>query len=281
MGEVAVRDEGPVRWIALDRPEKRNALDAAMVEALLGALEASRGSAARCIALTGAGAAFSAGADLAALRRMAEEPFERNLADAQRLADLFLAIAEHPLPVVAAVNGPALGGGAGLVAACDRAIGVDSAQLGFTEVRLGFVPAIVLNFLVRRVSGAAARDLCLTGRRIDANEAKALGLLDEVVPPGGLEAGVAAVGALFAECSPEAIARTKRLFVELPHLSLPQALRAAADANARARATDDCREGIAAFLERRPPRWRDSVPDGERGDSGKQEGHPPRGRPRP
>lgn len=256
MAEVQLRDEGPVRWITLDRPEKRNALDAAMVDALLGALAEARDAPVRCIALRGAGTAFSAGADLAALRRMADEPFERNLADAQRLADLFLAVAEHPLPVIAAVNGPALGGGAGLVAACDRAIGVEAAQLGFTEVRLGFVPAIVLNFLVRRVSGAVARDLCLTGRRIEAKEARAVGLLDEVVPPDRLEASVAAAGALFAECSPDAVARTKRLFLELPHLPPAQALRAAADANARARSTEECREGIAAFLEKRPPRWR-------------------------
>jgi methylglutaconyl-CoA hydratase len=154
---VLRRDEGIVRWLVLNRPEKRNALDAEMVTRLMDELEGARGTQARCLAITGAGSVFSAGADLAALQALQRATREENLADSLRLAELFQAIAEHPLPVLAAVNGHAIAGGAGLAIACDFAVGVEGAKLGFTEVRIGFIPAIILNFVLRAVGENVAR----------------------------------------------------------------------------------------------------------------------------
>lgn len=250
---VLVRDEGPVRWLTLNRPAQRNALDAELVEALRRAL-ADPGSA-RCLALAGAGTAFSAGADLKALQAMRSATFEENLADSNRLAALLREIAEHPLPVVAAVHGPALGGGAGLAVACDVTFAQPGAVLGFPEVRIGFVPAIVLGFVIRAVGERHARRLCLTGRRLTAEEAQRLGLVSVA---DDLAGAVAAFGAEIAGTSPQAVAQTKRLFGRIRHLPVEEALRIGAEENARARETDDCREGIAAFLEKRDPRWRHS-----------------------
>jgi methylglutaconyl-CoA hydratase len=243
---IKVRDVGPVRWLVLNRPEKRNALDADMVTALLNALD-NCGDA-RCIAITGEGRAFSAGADLAALQRMKDASYEDNLADSRHLASLFTRIAEHDRPVIAAVNGHAIAGGAGLAVACDFTLSVRAAQFGFTEVRIGFIPAIVMNFLTRVAGEKVARDLCLTGRRITPDEAARLGLLTVVED---LDGAVARIGDEIASCSPEAVARTKRHFLEIRPLDLDPS----AQANARARATPDCQEGIAAFLEKRKPRW--------------------------
>ena len=252
---VLVRDEGGVRWLTLNRPDKRNALSGELVRALRDALEEARGCGARCIALTGAGKAFSAGADLEALRAMRTATLEENVADSTALADLLHAIARHPLPVIAALNGHAIAGGAGLAVACDFTVAVGGASFGFTEVRIGFVPAIVLNFLLRTVGEKTARDLCLTGRRLTVEEARDLGLVGRVVEPGALEEAVAEIAAELAATSPAAVARTKELFVELGALPLDEGLRHAAEANAHARATPDCREGIAAFLEKRRPDW--------------------------
>ena len=249
---IEIRDEGPVRWITLNRPEKRNALNAEMVTALRNALDGTGD--ARCLAITGAGKAFSAGADLQALQDMRTATYEENLADSQHLAGLFLAIAEHPLPVAACVNGHAIAGGAGLAIACDFTYAVPGAMYGFTETRIGFIPAIVMNFLMRRVGERVSRDLCLTGRLMDTGEAESLGLLAVHDDPS---AAVAALGNEIAQCSPEAVARTKRHFLELRPLDLS----ASAAANAHARATDDCREGIAAFLEKRKPRWQNEPTD--------------------
>jgi len=252
---VLVRDEGPVRWLTLNRPDVRNALSADLVDALTDELQAAATSSARCIALTGAGTVFSAGADLKALEAMQSASYEENLADSQRLAALFKTIAIHPMPVVAAVNGHAIAGGAGLAIACDAAYVARGAKLGFTEVRIGFVPAIILNFLLRTAGEKVLRDLCLTGRLVSGEEAAALGLVNEAVEPEALAARVADFAAEVAKTSPNAVAATKKLFLELRGRPLDDGLALAAEANAHARATDDCREGIAAFLQKRKPSW--------------------------
>ncbi|MHC4954262.1 MAG: enoyl-CoA hydratase-related protein [Planctomycetota bacterium] len=252
---VRVRDEGFVRWLTLNRPDVRNALSAGLVAALQAALAEAETADVRCIALTGEGTVFSAGADLKALEAMQSASYEENLADSQRLADLFRCIALHPLPVVAAVNGHAIAGGAGLALACDVAFVAPEAKIGFTEVRIGFVPAIILNFLLRTAGEKVLRDLCLTGRRITGAEAARLGLVNEAVEPERLAARVAAFGDEVKQASPEAIAATKRLLLDLRSRPLDDGLASAAEANARARATTDCREGIAAFLQKRKPNW--------------------------
>jgi len=249
-GPVLVRDTGPVRWLTLNRPDKRNAFSPELIAALKAALKDP--GPARLLAITGAGSTFSAGADLTALQKMQSATREQHLADARSLADLFQMIAEHALPVVAAVNGHALGGGAGLVVACDFAFAVPAARIGFTEVRLGFVPAIVLNFLLRAVSDRVARDLCLTGRQLEAAEAASLGLWRVT---DNLEATVGALGEEIAQNGPGAVAHTKRLVLALRHLPLADGLAKACEENATARMSPDFREGISAFLEKRKPRW--------------------------
>ena len=247
---VLTRDEGRVRWLTLNRPDARNALSPELVEALRE--ELGRATNARCIAITGAGSAFSAGADLKALEAMQSASFEENLADSQSLAALFLAIAEHPLPIVAAVNGHAIAGGAGLALACDATFVARGAKLGFTEVRIGFVPAIILNFLLRNAGEKLLRDLCLTGRILKPEEIARL--VSEVVAPDALAARVAAFASEIAMASPEAVAATKKLFLDLRPID--EGLGLAAEINAAARGTEDCREGIAAFLQKRNPAWR-------------------------
>ncbi len=250
MNAVLVRDAGPVRWITFNRPERRNVFSAELVAALKGALEDP--GHARLIAITGVGGTFSAGADLAALQKMRSATREQQVADARSFAELFRMVAEHPLPVVAAVNGHALGGGAGLVAACDFAFALPTARIGFTEVRLGFVPAIVLKFLLGVVSARVARDLCLTGRQLDAAEAERLGLWKVT---DDLEGAVRVLGEEIAHTGPGAVAHTKRVFLSLPHLPLAEGLARACEENADARMSADFREGVAAFLEKRKPRW--------------------------
>ncbi len=249
-GPVLVRDAGPVRWLTLNRPDKRNAFSAELIAALKAALRDP--GPARLLAITGAGTIFSAGADLAALQKMQSATREQHLADARSLAELFQMIAEHPLPVVAAVNGHALGGGAGLVAACDFAFAVGAAKIGFTEVLLGFVPAIVMNFLLRAVPERTARDLCLTGRQLEAAEAASLGLWRVTE---SLEPAVAALGEEIARCGPGAVAHAKRLLLALRHLPLADGLAKACEENAAARMSADFREGVSAFLEKRKPKW--------------------------
>jgi methylglutaconyl-CoA hydratase len=257
---VLVEDAGCVRWLTLNRPEKRNALSEELVEALSEALADAKGSKARCVAITGAGSVFCAGADLATLKDLRSASFTENLADSFLLADLLLDICEHPLPVIAAVNGHALGGGAGLAAACDITVAQKSAKIGFTEVRIGFVPAIVLNFLLRTVGEKAARELCLTGRPISAEEGAAMGLVNRVVSATALKGAVKALGEEIAQCGPQAIATTKALFLKLGPLSLKEGLDQAAQANAEARESEDCLEGVDAFLEKRKPRWSNRTP---------------------
>ena len=259
-GLVLVKDAGCVRWLTLNRPEKRNALSEPLVEALSEALADAKSSKARCVAITGAGSVFCAGADLATLKELRKASFEENLADSFQLADMLLDIQEHPLPVIAAVNGHALGGGAGLAAACDITFAVKSAKLGFTEVRIGFVPAIVLNFLLRCVGEKTARELCLTGRMIGADEGAAMGLVNRVVSATALTGAVKALGEEIARGGPAAIATTKALFLQLGPLPLKDGLDQAVQANAEARESDDCLEGVDAFLEKRAPRWSNRSP---------------------
>ena len=183
---VRYHREGATATLTLDRPEKRNALSADLVAALEEALaQAAEAPEVRVVVLTGAGSAFSAGADLAALEALQEATPMENRADSQALAELFERVYLHPKPVIAKVNGHAIGGGAGLAAACDFALAADNVKLGFTEVRIGFVPAIVAVFLVRKLGEAVVRDLLLRGRLVEAGEAARLGLIHQAVPQTG------------------------------------------------------------------------------------------------
>lgn len=255
---LTVEREGPKLTCTLNRPEKRNALSWELVGVLREALAAAaREDGVRAVVLTGAGKVFSAGADLAALEALQEATAEENLEDSKHLAGLFREIYLHPKPVIAKVNGHAIAGGCGLAAVCDFSLASSEAKLGFTEVRIGFVPAIVMTFVLRKVGEAAARDLLLRGRLVSAEEAAARGLVTRSLPPEELDSAVdTLVEELAHETSSSAVALTKRLMARMPGLGLDEALSAAAQMNALARGTADCQAGIAAFLSKEDPPWR-------------------------
>lgn len=247
-----------VRTITLNRPDKRNALNHDLVAALKGALtDAADADDVRVVVLTGAGSAFSAGADLAALQALQTASPMENQSDSAHLAGLFQQIYLHPKPIIAKINGHAIGGGCGLAAVCDISVADAAAKLGFTEVRIGFVPAIVMVFVLRKLGEAAARDLLLRGRLLAADEAASMGLITRAVAANDLDEAVDdAAREIAAETSGSAVALTKQMMGQVPGMGLDEALSYAVNMNAFARGTDDCQAGIAAFLDKEDPPWK-------------------------
>jgi methylglutaconyl-CoA hydratase len=251
---VQRRDE--LLELRLHRPDVHNALDEELIAALTAAIRALSGEpAVRVVVLSGEGKSFCAGADIGYMQRLSTYDRDANLADARTLGELFLALAECPRPVVARVHGVALGGGVGLLAACDIVVAAEDTKLGLSEVRLGILPAVISPFVVRRIGPGAARPLFLTGDRFDAHRALALGLVDIVVPAAELDAAVARVVASLGQGGPGAQAAIKRLLDEIGPLSLGEAAQRTPPFIAAQRATEEAREGFAAFFEKRPPRW--------------------------
>jgi methylglutaconyl-CoA hydratase len=254
---VKVSTTNQVQTIRLNRPDKRNALNSALVSDLKAALEETDArDDLRAVVLTGAGTAFSAGADLSSLKAMREAGPTENQQDSRHLAALFRQIYQHSKPVIAKVNGPAIGGGCGLATACDFAYAAEGATLGFTEVRIGFVPAIVMVFLRRKLGETRARDLLLRGRLVDAETAVDLGLVTRAVPDETLSAAVEDLAhELSRETSGSAVALTKQMLGRVPGMGLDEALDYAVQMNAFARGTEDCKAGIDAFLNDEDPPW--------------------------
>jgi methylglutaconyl-CoA hydratase len=248
--------EGPVALITLNRPEKRNAISPQMIDDLLAALDAIEASPARVAILTGAGKAFCAGMDLEVLRTISSQTPEQNLQDSRRMAQLFRRLWSFPQPLIAAVNGPALAGGCAVATLADFTVAVPEATFGYTEVRIGFVPAIVSVFLRRRVGDAVARDLMLTARIFPAEEARRLGLVNEVIAPASLLPRARELAATLLAHSPSGLLATKKLMVECQEPAIDRELSLAIQANAAVRSTADFREGVASFLEKRPPKWK-------------------------
>lgn len=240
-----------VLTLTLDRPDKRNALNGALVEALHEALErADLDAAVRVVVLRGAGPDFCAGADLAELLASADQPLDENERDALRLGRLFERIRRLPKPVLAAVQGRALAGGAGLATACDLVVAGASARIGYPEIQRGFVPAMVMTMLRRLVGERVAFDLVATGRVLPAEEARQAGLVSRVVADDAIAEETGAIAARMAEGSATALALTKQLLYELDTLSFADGIALGARVNAAARATPDFRTAIAAFLDR-------------------------------
>lgn len=253
---ILIAEDGGVRTITLNRPERRNAMTPEMQMELIAAMEEAAATACRVVVFCGAGAAFCAGLDLAALQGMKDKTATEHRVEAERLARLFLTLYELPKPTVAAVHGAAIAGGTGLATICDFTLAVPAAQFGFTEAKIGFVPAIVSAFLSLQVGDKRARDLLLTGRLFDAMEAHRLGLVNEVVQPHGLADRVQELAHTLAANSPESLAATKQLMAVQNRAWLDAAIAKAIEGNARARETPDFQEGIAAFLEKRKPVWK-------------------------
>jgi methylglutaconyl-CoA hydratase len=270
---LRLETEGDVATLTLNRADKRNAISPRMIEELFSALDEVERSQGRVLILTGAGKAFCAGMDLEALQALAEESehtlleskgpqdalahsSEAHLADSRRTANMFRRIYSFPKPVIAAVNGPAVAGGCGIATVCDYTLAVPGAKFGYTETRIGFIPALVSVFLVRQIGEKRARDLLLSGRLFDAEEARHLGLVNEVVPEERLMTRAHELATSLLEISPTSLKHTKRLLADFSQKELDRELEAAVYENARIRFTADFREGLAAFLEKRRPHWR-------------------------
>jgi methylglutaconyl-CoA hydratase len=248
---LGVRVADGIARLTLERPEKRNALDAALVHALKVALRAADADPeVRVIAIEGAGRDFCSGADLSALRRIAEADALENLEDVDALAELFLLPRRLRKPVVACVRGRALAGGCGLATACDVVLAAETAELGYPEVRIGFVPAMVMAILRRSVTEKRAFDLVARGAPISAAEAERIGLVTRVLPDADFDRLRDEYLSDLAARSPSAVQLTKRLFHNSDGMPFEAALRAGADLNVVARATPDLKAGVARFLER-------------------------------
>jgi len=243
--------EGSVARIVLNRPDKRNALNDAVIGGLKQSLkQASKDPHVRVVVISGAGKDFCSGADLSALQKIAGASVSENSADARSLLELFLLIRQLSVPVVAAVTGRALAGGCGLATACDIVLAAASARFGYPEVRIGFVPAMVMAILRRNVSEKRAFELITRGAEISADQARDFGLVNQVLPDESFETDVRAYVSEFEKMSASAIGLTKTLLYQMDGLAFPEALETGAEVNVIARLTEDCQKSIAKFLKR-------------------------------
>lgn len=256
MPELLARREGAILVLQLARPQVRNALSRSLRRSLASALaEAKDDADVRAVVLTGQGNAFCAGLDLGELKGSLTFPSEQHRSDSRALADLFLQMVRFPKPLLAAVNGHAVAGGAGLVTACDVAVMADDAKIGYTEARIGFVAALVSVLLVRQVGDKHARDLLLSARLISATEAARLGLVNEVCPKDEVLPLTLARAEQMVANAPSSLRLTKELLAGVGGMSLEDGMRWAVDVNALARTGDELSEGVRAFLDKRDPDW--------------------------
>jgi methylglutaconyl-CoA hydratase len=253
---ILVTEADEIRRITLNRPERRNAMTPEMLMELIAAMEEAAASDCRVVVFAGAGEGFCAGLDLSSLQRMNDKSAAEHTVDAERIARLFRTLYELPKPTIAVVHGAAVAGGTGLATMCDFTLAAPGVKFGYTEARIGFVPAVVSAFLVLQIGEKQARDLLLTGRLFTSEEGLRLGLVNELVEVGWLEARTLELAAVLKANSPESIAATKRLLTAQNKAWLDVAIEEALAANAESRGTHDFREGVAAFLEKRKPVWK-------------------------
>jgi methylglutaconyl-CoA hydratase len=253
---LELKQDGEIATITLTRPEKRNAISVQMIEDLLEALGEAETGTARVVILTGARNAFCAGMDIDELRAIARRSHEQHLEESQRIARMFFRLYRFPKPLIAAVNGPAIAGGCGIATLADFTLAVPDAKFGYTEVKIGFVPALVSVFLRRQIGEKRMRDLLLTGRFITASEALPMGLITEIVPPENLLGRAREIASTLIASSPTSLTRTKRLLLQFDEKSIEEEIDLAIRENAAIRSTPDFREGVTAFLEKRAPKWR-------------------------
>jgi methylglutaconyl-CoA hydratase len=246
---------GEIAKITLNRPDKRNAINTCMIAELQTALDNIEKSHSRVVIVTGAGAAFCAGMDLEMLSAIAKQSPAENQEDSRRIAKLLRRWWSFPRPMIAAVNGAAYAGGCGLATLCDFTLASPDAKFGYTEVKIGFLPAIVSVFLTRQIGDKRSRDLLLTGRIIDAAEAKEFGMVTAVIPAEHLEDRALALAADLIAASPSSLTRAKALLTTAAAAGIDQDLERAILENARIRCTPDFKEGVASFLEKRKPVW--------------------------
>ena len=254
---LSVERESGIERLVLNRPDVRNAFNEGMIAELTWwADSVTADRSVRLVIVAGAGPVFCAGADAEWMARMATFSRDQNVDDATELARLFLTLDRLPVPVVGRVHGAALGGGAGLAAICDIVVAADSAVFGFTEVRLGLIPAVIAPFVIAKIGRSAVRELFLTGERFDASRARDLGLVHSVVPAAQLDAEVARYRDALLSGAPGALSAAKQLIAEVGRRGAADVAMLCAEAIALRRASEEGREGIRAFLEKREPAWR-------------------------
>jgi len=247
---------GPAVWVTLNRDDVRNAFNGRMLADLLDAFEAApKVPGGRAVVLTGVGSAFCAGADLNWMRAVREFTYEQNLEESNQVAAVMRRIYDCPLPTIARVNGPAIGGGAGLVACCDLAVAAESARFSLSEVKLGLIPSCISPYVIKKIGEGNARELFLTGERIPAEKARAIGLVNGVAKEGELDAVVAKWVNQLVTSGPVAIAKCKELIKRVPQMDLDEAGPYTAEMIAQMRVSAEGQEGMAAFLEKRKPGW--------------------------
>jgi methylglutaconyl-CoA hydratase len=253
---LTIDRRGSVEYLTLNRPDVRNALnDEVIAELFAWAGAAANDRGVRVVVLAGAGKTFSAGADVSWMARAAQYKEEENLHDARKLSETFAAIDRLPIPVIGRIQGAALGGGVGLAAVCDVVIAEDDAVFGFTEVKLGILPAVISPFAIAKIGRSAARELFLTGARFSAARAREIGLVHQVVRAGELDRAVDLCAREFLTAGPEALAAAKALIAQVAHLTVDEAAPLTARAIAERRVSPEGQEGLRAFLEKRKPSW--------------------------
>jgi methylglutaconyl-CoA hydratase len=254
--KLRVERRGPVARVALSRPEVRNAFDDGLIAELTRAFTAmGADSEVRVVLLSGDGPSFCAGADVGWMRKAGGYSREENLADAERMARMLAAIDACPRPVVALAHGAAIGGGVGLLAAADIAIAAEDTVFSLAEVKLGILPSVIAPYVLRAIGPRAARERFLAGDRFDAREARRIGLVHEAVPAAELEAaGRRRIESLLTS-GPEAVTAAKRLIAQVTGQTPEAAMALTVSTIAERRASDEAREGLTAFLEKRPPSW--------------------------
>jgi methylglutaconyl-CoA hydratase len=253
---ISTKIENRIAYITLDRAEKRNALNDEMVRALKSAFtNAYVNNDCKVIVLQAQGEVFSAGADLGYLQQLQENTFEENVEDSSELASLFKLIYTGPKVVVAAIQGHAIAGGCGLATVCDFSFAISEAKFGYTEVKIGFIPAIVSYFLLRKIGEAKTKELLLTGKLISASQAREIGMINFVVEDNLADEVEGFCQDLIANCSKQSLEKTKELIANLYDKNVEEAMSYTSQMNAKARATDDCKTGINAFLNKEKIQW--------------------------
>jgi methylglutaconyl-CoA hydratase len=256
MAMVRIEDVGGVRTITLNRPERRNALVPQMMDELIVAFAEAEASGARVVLLQGEGEAFCAGLDLGVLAAMATYTPQQHLEEADRVARMFRAVWDCDLPTIAVVHRTAVAGGAGLAMLCDFTLAAPEASFGFTEARIGFIPALVGVYLTQLIGDKATRGLLLSAALFDANEALRLGIVNEVIDQASLQDRANEIATALQRNSPQSLRATKRLLRAQHAEGLDRALKLAMEANAASRETADFHEGVTAFIEKRKPVWK-------------------------
>ena len=253
---LTVRRDGPVEHVTLNRPDVRNAFNEQVIAELTGwAKGAAADAGLRVVVLAGAGKVFSAGADANWMARMVGYSHDENVRDAIRMAEMFLALDSLPAAVVGRVHGAALGGGAGLAAVCDIVVAEDAATFGFTETKLGILPAVISPYVLPKIGPSAARELFLTGMRFSATRAREIGLVHAVVPMSELDAAVDRYVEELLSASPTGVAAAKALIPRVLGRAPAEAMAITVDAIAAQRVSTEGQDGLRAFLEKRPPAW--------------------------